>query len=560
MTDPERTSLRVGIVASRRDVAQSADDPAVSALTAWLTRLRSAPGVRVRLSLKGGGSGTGEVSAGRDDAPDGGAVATGSLFAAVRGSDVVHVFYDARHVSLSYVARALGLARIFGKRTILQLCDHEGARRVTRTDRAAARVRRRADRIVVSSPGLGASVARPERAVEVDGPDVYEDVLFHPLRVCMVAPTTRILGGQAVQAERLRRRLEETPDVDVRLLPVNPELPGPFGWLQKIKFVRTLVTEARYVWTLWPALRDCDIAHIFSASYFSFVLAPTPALVVARALGKRSALNYRSGEADDHLTRWKRTAVPTIALADRVVVGSGYLIDVFARHGFDAEAIPNIVEVDRYTYRVREELRPIFLANRNFEVHYNVGHVLRAFAIVQGEHPSARLLVAGDGPERSALEALRDELSLDGVEFLGQVPPDEMPGLYDRADLYINASLIDNLPTSLIEAFAAGTPVVTYASGGVPKLVDHERTGLMVEPDAYEALGEAALRLLRDPALAGRIAAEARAECLSRYTREAVLEGWLDAYRRLLLGVRAGRPSDARPHGPESTPALGYVE
>ena len=69
---------------------------------------------------------------------------------------------------------------------------------------------------------------------------------------------------------------------------------------------------------------------------FSFILAPAPALLMARALGRRSILNYRSGEADDHLTRWKRTAVPGCRLADRIIVGSGYLIEVFARHGLEA--------------------------------------------------------------------------------------------------------------------------------------------------------------------------------------------------------------------------------
>lgn len=378
---------------------------------------------------------------------------------------------------------------------------------------------------------------------------LYTELMSRPLRICLVAPSTRILGGQAVQAERLFRQLETADDVEVQLLPVNPQLSKPLRWLQRIKFVRTLVTEARYVWTLWFALRRADIAHIFSASYLSFVLAPTPALLIARLLGRRTILNYRSGEADDHLRRWKRTAVPTIRIADRIIVGSEYLIDVFERHGLEADAIPNIVEIDRYAFRERPNLRPVFLANRNFEAHYNVGDVLEAFAVIQREHPDARLTIAGDGPQRTALERLARDLELTEVTFLGQVQPDEMPRLYEQADIYINASLIDNMPTSLIEAFASGTPVVTSAAGGIPKIVDHERTGLIVPSKDFGALAQAALRLLREPDFALEMTYRARRECVDRYTWPVVRDQWLQAYRELTLGglaPRRGQDLEAR--------------
>ncbi len=365
--------------------------------------------------------------------------------------------------------------------------------------------------------------------------DLYAQ-LMSPLRICIVAPTTRILGGQAVQAARLLRELRGSEGVSVTLLPVNPRLSRPLRWLQRIKYVRTAVTEVRYVWNLWFGLRRADVAHIFSASYLSFLLAPTPAILMARLLGRRTILNYRSGEADDHLRRWRRTAIPTLRSADRIIVGSPYLIEIFARHGLQADAIPNIVEVDRYTYRERPTPRPVFLSNRNFEPHYNVGDVLRAFAIVAAEYPDARLIVAGDGPQRPMLEELTQELGITGIEWRGPVPPDRMPGLYDEADIYLNASVIDNMPTSLIEAFAAGTPVVTSATGGIPWIVDHDRTGLMVPPKDYKALADAALRVLREEGLALRLARAAREACVRLYTWRVVRDQWLEAYRGLGLG------------------------
>src|SRR5207253_3449426 len=103
-----------------------------------------------------------------------------------------------------------------------------------------------------------------------------------PLRVLIVAPSFDILGGQAVQAARLMESLRLETSVEVGFLPINPRLPGVLRKLQAIKYLRTIVTSLLYCATLLARVRKYDVIHIFSASYFSFLLAPTPALLVAR--------------------------------------------------------------------------------------------------------------------------------------------------------------------------------------------------------------------------------------------------------------------------------------
>lgn len=353
-----------------------------------------------------------------------------------------------------------------------------------------------------------------------------------PIRVCLVGPSLDILGGQAVQAARLLRRLRESPALHVDFIPVNPRLPGALRALQRVKYVRTVVTSVAYGWSLLRNVQRYDVVHAFSASYFSYLLAPLPAIVAARLYGKRVVLNYRSGEAADHLARW-RSAVPTMRLASAIAVPSGYLVDVFARFGLRAHAIPNFVEVDRIPYRERATPRPRFLSNRNLEPLYNVGCVLRAFARVQREIPEARLVVAGDGSQRAALESLAAELALRNVEFLGSVPPERMPALYDAADVYLNAPNIDNMPNSVIEAFAAGLPVATSDAGGIPYIVRHDDNGLLSPCDDAEALAANALRLLREPGLAARLSGNARRETLARYVWPAVRREWEALYTRL---------------------------
>jgi L-malate glycosyltransferase len=355
-----------------------------------------------------------------------------------------------------------------------------------------------------------------------------------PIRVCLVAPSLSILGGQAVAAQRLLERLTAVPGLEVGFLPHDPRSNALLRLLQRVKYVRTVATSIAYVASLIRTLRKYDVVHVFSASYWSFLLAPTPAILIGKWLGKRVVLNYRSGEAEDHLQRWSRTAIPTLHRADAVVTPSEYLVDVFARFGIPAESISNFVDPDAVRFRRRTTLRPVFLSNRNFQALYNVPCVLRAFAVIQARIPDARLIVIGDGPERAHVHETARTLALRNVEFVGAVRPAEMGRWYDQSDVYLNASDIDNMPNSIIEAFACGLPVVTSRAGGIPYVVEHERNGLMVDCGDHEGLAASALRLLDDPSLAQRLIAEGLRDVEQRYTWEAVSHRWASLYRRLV--------------------------
>ena len=372
------------------------------------------------------------------------------------------------------------------------------------------------------------------------------------LRVLLVAPSLDILGGQSRQAVRLMEGLEREPDLEISFLPHNPRLPGRLRSLQSIKYLRTVVTTLYYVALLLWFVRKYDIIHIFCASYYSYSLSAIPALAISRLYGKKSILNYRSGEAEDHLETW-RTAVPTIKWADEVVVPSGYLVDVFARHGLRARYIHNIVELDRFTYRERRPLRPVFLTSRLLEPLYNVPCVLRAFAIIQERYPEARLTIAADGFLRRDLEALAGELKLRNAEFIGFVKFEDMPALYDAADIYLSATSIDNMPSSLTESMACGLNVVTTDGGGaIPYIMTNEVTGLIVKRDDHHALAAAAIRLLNDNEFAVRLVRNAH-ESTKKFTWPYIRDQWLDIYRELskdpsvlLSATNPGRVSVAK--------------
>ena len=353
-----------------------------------------------------------------------------------------------------------------------------------------------------------------------------------PVRVLIVAPSFGILGGQSVQAARLLERLRQEPSLQVGFLPINPRLPGGLHHLQRIKYVRTIVTSMAYVLSLLARVYKYDVIHVFSASYFSFVLAPTPAILIGKLYRRKVLLNYHSGEAEDHLQRWQRTAIPTIRLVDSVVVPSEYLVRVFASFGLKATAIYNLIDTSTFRFRERSPLRPVFLSNRNLESHYGVDRVLRAFAIIQQSIPQASLTVAGDGSQRQPLKALAHDLNLQNTSFVGQIAPANFAEVYDAADIFLNGSEIDNQPLSILEAFSCGLPVVTTDAGGIPDIVQDRRTGMVVSRGDHVEIANRAIALLEDPVLAKQIIDQARQECL-KYSWEAVRDAWMSAYHGL---------------------------
>lgn len=138
------------------------------------------------------------------------------------------------------------------------------------------------------------------------------------LRVLLIAPSLEILGGQAVQATRLLASLRREPSVEIEFQPINPKMAERFRWLQRVKFVRTAAMEAIYSWQLVRRVSHFDVIHAFSAGNSSYMLWTIPALIISRLFGKALIVNYRDGQAEEHLTAW-RTAATTLRMADRVI-------------------------------------------------------------------------------------------------------------------------------------------------------------------------------------------------------------------------------------------------
>lgn len=348
------------------------------------------------------------------------------------------------------------------------------------------------------------------------------------LRIAIVAPSLDILGGQGVQARSLAQALGEE-GFEVMFIPVNPRFPRGLRWLRRIPVARTLLNQCLYLAKLLQ-LRHADVVHVYSAAYWSFLLAPAPAILASEWFGKPVILNYHSGEAEDHLATWGLRVHPWLRRVDKIVVPSRYLQNVFARHGYQAQVVRNMIDTSCFHYRERSQLRPRLLSNRNLEAHYGIGTTLQAFALLRKQWPQARLKIAGYGSERVRLEEWVRSERLDGVEFVGRVEPEAMPRLYDEADIFVNSSVIDNQPISILEAFAAGLPVVSTPVGDIPAMLRNQQNGTLVPPDDPAAMAAAIALLLEAPGEALTMARRARKE-VEQYTWSQVRGAWTDLYR-----------------------------
>jgi glycosyltransferase involved in cell wall biosynthesis len=142
--------------------------------------------------------------------------------------------------------------------------------------------------------------------------------------------------------------------------------------------------------------------------------------------------------------------------------------------------------------------------------------------------------IAGSGPERDALERLAGELGIGAqVHFTGKLDSGEMAELYRRATICLNTALADNMPNSVLEALASGLPVVSTNVGGVPYLVEHEKTAVLVEPGDAAAMAEAMARVIEDHALRGRLIRNGL-DFVGGFTWQAVGVRWLRTYREAL--------------------------
>jgi L-malate glycosyltransferase len=212
--------------------------------------------------------------------------------------------------------------------------------------------------------------------------------------------------------------------------------------------------------------------------------------------------------------------------------------------------IPNCIRRERVaSVRGRREVRhelgfaddtPLLCHVANLRQAKAQDQLLRAFAMVQRSFPASRLLMVGAGPLESDLRELAHRLDLaEQVVFLGG--RSDVPDLLAASDLFVLSSSHEGLPITILEAMAAGRPVVTTDVGGCAEAVEHEATGFVVPPAAPERLAGALVNLLQDPRRARQMGEAGRQRVATLFSPERFLEQHTRLYERAWARER-GRP------------------
>lgn len=331
------------------------------------------------------------------------------------------------------------------------------------------------------------------------------------MNVLLVAPCPPPYGGMALQAALLTQVLDRD-GVAVVPFPSNPSFPIGLKWVQSIPALRTAIRFLLFLVRLWRQVPKTDVVHVFAASWLYFFAVAAPAVLVSRTCGKRTVLTYHGGDAPAFFRKFGLFVRPIFRFPAVVTAPSEFLGDLIRRRlGRAVSIIPNLLDTSAFRYRQRASFAPRLLVNRHLEKIYDVEAVLKAFRIIQNHRPEATLSVAGTGSQEESLREFAAANALRNVKFLGAVPHDEMPALYDQCDILVNASGIDNFPGALLEASSAGLAVVSTGAGGIPAIYRNGETALLVQPGDWRALAASVEKVLRNPVrAAGMTRAAAR--------------------------------------------------
>lgn len=355
---------------------------------------------------------------------------------------------------------------------------------------------------------------------------------LNALRIGLIGPLPPPSGGMANQTRQLGELLAAA---GAQVTTVQVNAPYRPSWIGRVPLARSAFRLVPYLSALWRAAGKSDVFHVMANSGWSWHLFAAPAVWVARSRGVAVVVNYRGGEAAEFLQGSAALVRFTMRRVAALVVPSGFLQGVFQRFGMQAEIVPNIIDLSRFAPRAPARApAPHLVVARNLEALYDNETAIRAFALVRQQFAQARLTVAGSGPQEAYLRQLVAQQGLaDAVHFSGRLERDAMAALYRSADLMLNPSLADNMPNSVLEAWASGVPVVSTNVGGIPHLAQHGVTASLVPPSDPVAMAQACVALLSDETL-WRERAQAGLREAQRYTWSCVRPVLAGVYRQVL--------------------------
>jgi len=284
---------------------------------------------------------------------------------------------------------------------------------------------------------------------------------------------------------------------------------------------------ADMLWTVWHRRRDYEVAAVDVFSGPSFAWTEAVAWLL-KQLDKPFVLMLHGGGLPEFAHRHPARVKRVLGWADAVTSPSRFLSEGLMGFNSGIEVIPNAIELPKYPFRLRDHPGPKLVWLRAFHNIYGPTLAPRVLRRVQEVFPDAKLIMAGPDKDGSLAE-VKAVAAVEGVfeliEFTGKVHKEAVPAVLNRADIFINTTTVDNLPTSVLEALACGLCVVSTNVGGIPFLVEHGKDGFLVPQGDPDAMAATVIRILREPGLAGKLSTNGRRKA-EQFDWETVLPMW----------------------------------
>jgi glycosyltransferase involved in cell wall biosynthesis len=270
---------------------------------------------------------------------------------------------------------------------------------------------------------------------------------------------------------------------------------------------------ADMLWTIWSCRQQYTIAQIdvFGGAAFQWAELCT---ILLSWIDKPYILTLHGGNLPEFSKHHPHRVKRVLSRAALVTAPSGFLKEKMQTYREDIKVIPNMIDTTNYPFRLRRNLKPVFIWLRAYHSIYNPTLAIRVLAMIMADYPNAKLIMAGPDKGDGSLKAAQltaVELGISkNVEFLGRVSKNEVPNLLSRGDIFLNTTNIDNTPVSMIEAMACGLCIVSTNVGGIPFLLVNSHDGFLVPPDDPLSMTAAVRVLLREPIIASRLSTNAR--------------------------------------------------
>ncbi len=308
--------------------------------------------------------------------------------------------------------------------------------------------------------------------------------------------------------------------------------------------VEIIPCDGRLDWKAVRAIRRCvqthriDLIHThgYKANFFGWVARRKlgiPVVATIHIWSERNAYLHFYTILDRLILRW----------FDKAVGVSKEIVNLLRRAGIAPEKIDKVsngIHVEMFegapptlAEEIGKKDRVLLGMVSRLLPEKGVVHYVRAAQQVLAVCPQAFFVLVGDGPEGPKLKALVRELGIENsVLFAGR--RSDMPSVYASLDIFVLPSLNEGMPLVILEAMAAKRAVIATRIAGIPEIIQHEKTGLLIEPGDITPLRDSIVRLISDRELRDRLAAGGYARVRQFHSREAMSTSYLRLYQGLL--------------------------